>query len=136
MPRRDWLKTLGWNQECTDEIRYVAYAYIRQGKYDIALPLFEALVLFESGNVYDLQTLGAIYVQMDQPQKAIKYLDQALQMDADHSSTLLNLMKAFFMAGRFEDGRRLAKILQKDKDPRVSGIAAALLMCYPEEAKE
>jgi tetratricopeptide (TPR) repeat protein len=131
MAKRDWLKTLGWNEEHTDEIRHVAYAYIRQGKYDIALPLFEALVVLDPNSVYDLQILGAIYVQTDQPKKAIKVLDQALQIDADHGPTLLNLMKAFFMAGRIEDGRRLAKILQLDKDPHISGTAAALMMCYP-----
>jgi len=130
MARRDWKKTLGWTDTHTLEMRNAAYSYVRQGKYEVALPFFEALTVLEPDSVYDLQMLGAIYVQMNQPLKAIKCLDQALQIDADHSPTLLNLTKAFFMAGRIEDGIRLARILQNDKDPYIAGHAAALLLCY------
>jgi tetratricopeptide (TPR) repeat protein len=130
MPRRDWKKTLGWTDTHTEEMRYAAYAYVRQGKYDVALPIFEALAVLEPESVYDLQMLGAVYVQLNQPLKAIKCLDQALQIDADHSPTLLNLTKAFFMAGRVDDGIRLARILQNDKDPYIAGNAAALILCY------
>jgi predicted Zn-dependent protease len=130
MARRDWKKTLGWTDAHMQEMRHTAYAYIRQGKYDIALPLFEALVAVDSNNVYDCQMLGAIYVQIGQAEKAIKYLNRALQTDADHSPTLLNLAKAFFMGGRKEEGLRLSRLLQNDPDPYVSGHASALLMCY------
>ena len=60
----------------------------------VALPLFEALVAVDSNNPYDCQMLGAIYVQIGQAEKAIKYLNRALQTDAEHSPTLLNLAKA------------------------------------------
>lgn len=132
MAKRDWKKTLGWTEEHTEEMRYAGYSYVRQGKYDIALPLFEGLVVLEPNDVYNMQVLGAIYVQLGEPQKAIVQLDRALQMEADHGPTLLNLTKAFFMAGRRTDGIRLAKLLQKDKDPYIAGQASALLMCYPE----
>lgn len=124
------MEMLHWTPDHTEEIRHVAYAYIRQGKYDIALPLFEALTVLEPDTVYDLQTLGALYVQINKPEKAIACLNRALQIDAEHGPTLLNLMKAFFMGGHIEEGRRLASILQNDKDPYISGNAAALLMCY------
>lgn len=130
MARRDWKKTLGWTDSHTEEMRYAAYSYVRQGKYDIALPLFEALSLLEPESVYDLQMLGAIYVQINKPLKAIKCLDQALQIEGDHSPTLLNLTKAFFMAEKIDDGIRLARILQNDKDPYIAGQAAALLLSY------
>jgi tetratricopeptide (TPR) repeat protein len=130
MARRDWKKELGWTDVHTDEMRHAAYAYVRQGKYDIALPLFEGLVVLEPEDVYSMQVLGALYVQLGEPLKAIKHLDQALQIDADHGPTLLNLTKAFFMAGRIEDGLRLAKILKNDKDPYISGNSSALIMCY------
>ncbi len=130
MSKRDWLKTLGWTEDHTTEIRNTAYAYIRQGKYDTALPFFEALVVLDPNNSYDVQMLGALYVQTNQPEKAIKYLNRALQFDAEHGPTLLNMTKAFFMSGRIDEGLRLAKLLQNDADPYIAGNAAALILCY------
>lgn len=130
MAKRDWLQTLGWTQDHLNEVRHAAYSYIRQGKYDIAVPFFEALVVLDPDSVYDCQMLGALYVQTNQAEKAIKYLDKALQVEADHGPTLLNLSKAFFMAGRTADGLRLARLLQNDKDPYIAGNASALLLCY------
>ena len=130
MARRDWKQILGWTDVHLQEIRHTAYAYIRQGKYDVALPLFEALVAVDSNNVYDCQMLGAVYVQIGQAEKAIKYLNRALQTDAEHSPTLLNLAKAFFMSGRKEEGLRLSRLLQKDADPYIAGNASALVMCH------
>jgi tetratricopeptide (TPR) repeat protein len=130
MAKRDWRTILGWTDVHIQEIRHTAFSYVRQGKYEIALPFFEALVVVDPQSVYDLQMLGAIYVQVGQPEKAIKYLNKALQSEADHSPTLLNLTKAFFMAKRTDDGLRLARLLQNDKDPYIAGNASALLMCY------
>ena len=130
MAKRDWLATLGWTNLHVEDVRHTGYSYVRQGKYEIALPFFEALVVIDPEGAYDCQMLGAIYVQIGQPEKAIKYLNKALQADVDHSPTLLNLTKAFFMSGRIADGLRLARLLQKDKDPFISGNASALLMCY------
>jgi tetratricopeptide (TPR) repeat protein len=130
MHRINWLHELGWTQDHLDEIRNAGYAYIRQGKYDIALAFFEALVVLASDNAYDAQTLGALYLQLNQPDKAIKYLDRALQLEADHAPTLLNLTKAFFMSGNLEEGKRLAKVLQQDTNPFIAGTASALLLCY------
>ena len=130
MSRIDWLQKLGWTEEQLDEIRNAGYSYIRQGRYSIALPFFEALVILNPDSAYDAQALGALYVEVNQPEKAIKYLDRALQLEADHSPTLLNLTKAFFMSGRKEDGLRLAKVLQNDHNPFISGSASALIMTY------
>jgi tetratricopeptide (TPR) repeat protein len=130
MGRIDWQKKLGWTEEHLDEIRNAGYSYIRQGKYAIALPFFEALVILNTESAYDAQALGALYVEANQPDKAIKYLDRALQLEADHSPTLLNLTKAFFMSGKKVDGIRLARVLQNDPNPFIAGTASALLMAY------
>ena len=130
MDRINWLDKLGWNQEHLEEMRHTGYSYIRQGKYDIALPFFKALVILDNESAYDAQTLGAIYVEINEPEKAIKYLDRALQIESDHAPTLLNLTKAFFMSGKKVDGKRLANILKKDHNPFIAGQAAALLLAY------
>lgn len=126
----DWMKSLGWTDEHLEEFRYAGYSYIRQGRYDTALPFFEALVVLNKNNSYDVQTLGALYVQLNIPEKAITYLDRALQLDADHSPTLLNLTKAFFMAGRKEEALRLATLLKADPNPFISSNAQALILAY------
>ncbi len=130
MGRINWLEKLRWNQDHLDDIRHTGYSYIRQGKYDISLPFFEALVILDPDSAYDAQTLGAIYVEVNQPEKAIKFLDRALQIEADHAPTLLNLTKAFFMSGKIEEGKRLANVLIKDPNPFISSNASALLLTY------
>lgn len=130
MSKIDWTKKLGWNEAHLDELRNAGYSYIRQGKYDIAVPFFEALVILNPDSAYDLQTLGALYVQTNQAENAIKYLDRALQLETDHSPTLLNLAKAFFMAGKTDEGIRLANVLQNDPNRYISGTASALLLTY------
>ena len=91
MSRINWQEKLGWTEDHLEEFRNAGYSYIRQGKYDMAIPFFEALVVLNPEGSYDAQTLGALFLQVNQPEKAIKYLDRALQVEGDHSPTLLNL---------------------------------------------
>ena len=130
MSRIQWLKELGWNEEQLDDIRFAGFAYIRQGKYDIALPFFEALTILSPESSYDAQTLGAIYLQLNNPVKALKAFDKALKLEADHAATLLNVTKALLMLGRKEEAVKLAGILKNEPDPSVSNVAKALLLAY------
>lgn len=130
MSQINWLEKLGWTEEELEDIRSTAYAYIRQGKYDIAIKFFEALAILDPQSAYDLQTLGALHLQEGNPTKAIRYLDRALKLEADHASTLINLTKAFFMLNRVEEGLKLANILQNDVDVTISNTAKALLLAY------
>ncbi len=130
MAKVDWHKVLGWDEDQIDDIRHVGYAYIRQGKYDIALSFFEALVVLCPDSAYDCQTLGAIYLQIGNGAKAVKYLDKALKADADHAPTLLNLAKAFFLLGKKEEGLKLAHLLENERSAFVSNTAKALILAY------
>lgn len=130
MGRINWKDSLGWTDEQLEDLRYVAFAYIRQGKYDIALPIFEALCVIDPENAYDSQTLGALYLQLGHPNKALKSFDRALKLDADHTPTLLNLAKTFFMLGRKQEGLKLANILKNEPNPAIANAAKALLLAY------
>lgn len=130
MGRINWLDKLGWTEEHIEDLRYTGFAYVRQGKYDIALAFFEALTILDPTNAYDAQTLGAIYIQLNEPEKALQYFDRALKLDAEHGPTLLNLAKAFFMMGRKAEGLKLVQILKKNSDPAVANIAKALILAY------
>ncbi len=130
MSTKNWLQELGWNEEQVEDLRFTGFAYIRQGKYDIALPFFEALVVLEPESSYDAQTLGALYLQLNNPVKALKAIDKALKLDADHAPTLLNLTKALLMLGRTDDALKLANILKNEQDPMISNIAKALILAW------
>lgn len=130
MSKIDWLKALDWTNEQIEELRFIGFAYIRQGKYEIATPLFEALCVLDPESAYDAQTLGAIYLQMGSPNKALQYFDKALKLEADHAPTLLNLAKAFFMLGREQEGLKLATILQSEPNPLIANTAKALILAY------
>lgn len=130
MGRIKWLDVLDWNEENLEDLRYLAYAYIRQGKYDIALPFFEALLVMDPENSYDAQTLGALYLQINQPAKALKYFDRALMLEADHAPTLLNLTKALLMLDKKQEALKLANMLKNEPDTSVSNVAKALILAY------
>lgn len=130
MSKINWQETLGWKEEQLDDLRIAAFAYIRQGKYDIALPIFEALCVLDPESSYDAQTLGAIHLQMGNPQKALKCFDRALKIEGDHAPTLLNLAKTFFMVGKKQDGLKLANILKDESNQTIANTAKALLLAY------
>lgn len=130
MVKKNWQQELGWSQQHLEELRSAGYAYIRQGKYDIALSFFEALTVLGSKEAYDYQTLGALFVELNQPSRAVRFLDRALKMEADHTPTLLNLTKAFFMLGKRDEALRLCNILKNDPHPQVANIAQAMLIAY------
>lgn len=130
MSRIDWMKSLGWNEENLEDFRMAGYAYIRQGKYEIALPFFEALMTLDPESAYDAQTLGAIYLEMNQPEKAIACFEKSLKLESDHTPTLLNLTKALFMVGKKNEALKLAELLSRDSNYAISNIAKALILAY------
>jgi len=130
MGRIDWLKTLHWSQDQVDDLRYTGYAYLRQGKYDIALTFFEALNALDGTSSYDAQTVGALYLQLGNAQKALKFLDKALKLEADHGPTLLNMCKALFLLGKKDEALKLATILKNEPDFGISNVAKALILAH------
>lgn len=130
MGRINWLKEMGWSSDQIEDLRFIGYAYIRQGKYDIALPFFEALVVLDPESSYDAQTLGALYLQINNPVKALRAFDKALKLETEHAPTLLNVTKALFMLGKKEEGLKLANILKNEPDPTISNVAKALILAW------
>lgn len=130
MSRINWMTELGWSEDQLEELRYAGYAYIRQGKYDVALSFFKALIVLDPESAYDAQTLGALYLQLNQPAKAAKALDRALKLETDHAPTLLNFTKALFMLGKQAEGLKLAHMLKSEPDVRIANAAWALILAY------
>ena|SRR3989344_3510972 len=126
----DWKEVLGWGNEEVDSLRFVAYSYIKQGVYDVALTFFDAVTILGSPSAYDLQTLGALHLQLGNGLKALDYLDRALKMDPSHSQTRLNRAKALFMLGYKRQGLMAALELEKSADPQIASAASALILSF------
>jgi len=130
MSKINWTEQLKWTGEHLDDLRNTGYAYLKQGKYDIAITFFEALTVLDPENAYDSQTLGALFLQINEPKKALKWLDHALKIEGDHGPTLLNLCKALFMLGKKEEGLKLANILKNETSIQISNVAKALILAH------
>lgn len=125
-----WSSLLEWDNDTLHELRCIGYAYLRQGKYEIAEIFFEGLIALGSTEIYDKQTLGAIYLQRGNGAKALEYLEKALEEDPSHELTSLNHLKALFMCGHNARGIALSKQLTKTAHASVANQASALLMAY------
>lgn len=130
MDQIDWMSILGWSDEELSGLRFVGYSYIKQGKYDIAITFFEALVTLSPSSIYDLQTLGALYLQENNNLMALNYIEKALKLDPIHQPTLLNRVKVLFALGYKKQALAQAKELEKSKDPEITQHAEALIIAY------
>ncbi len=126
----NWLEILGWGNEEIGDLRYVAYSYIRQGIYDVALTFFDALNVLSPPSAYDLQTIGALHLQLGNGLKALDFLDRALKMEPGHVLTQLNRAKALFMLGYKRQGLLQSLELEKSPDREVAVQASALVLAY------
>ena len=126
----DWRSLLDWGQEQLEELQIAGYSYIVQGKYDIALPFFKALIYLQPEDVYNFQSLGAVYLQLGNSEQSLKYLDRALSMDPEHTITEMNKTKALCDLGRSGEAVELAKKLCKNHNVAIADMAEAILMVY------
>jgi len=130
MGRTNWLDVLGWGHEEIEDLRFVGYSYVKQGRYDIATTFFEALVVLSPKNAYDLQTLGALYLQKGNNLMALNYIEQALKVEPQHLPTLLNRTKALFALGYKRQALTTAQMLEKSSDLQIVNQAKALILAY------
>ena len=130
MARVNWREILGWTNDQLEELRFSGFSFLREGHYQKALLFFEALVILDPESAYDFQTLGALYLQMGENQKALKALNHALELEPSHEPTLLNKAKALISIHEHTEALTLAAQLEKSADPAISGDAAALRVAY------
>ena len=126
----DWMSELGWQQTQLEDLRALGYSYIKQGVYPSALILFGALSVLSPNQAYDMQTLGALHLQMGNGMRALDFLDRAVKLEPESLETKLNRAKALFMLGYRKQGVVQAMELEKCDDPKIAAQAAALLLAY------
>ena len=130
MSNVDWLEILGWGKDELEDLRFVGYSYLKQGRYDIATTFFEALAILSPGNAYDLQTLGGLYLQAGNNLMALNYIEKSLKLDPSHLPTLLNRTKALFALGYKKQALTQARTLEKSSDEQIASQASALILAY------
>ena len=126
----NWMELLGWNEDQIEDIRFAGYSFIKQGQYEHALKFFEVLAILPEENMYDLQTLGGIYLQLGNNLSALNYLEKALTHNPKHEPTLLNRAKALFLLGYKKQGLNQAATLESSSDPTIANGARALTLAY------
>jgi tetratricopeptide (TPR) repeat protein len=88
------------------------------------------LTVLSTQNAYDLQTLGALYLQKNNNLMALNYLERALKIDSGHGPTLLNRAKALFALGYKNQAMAQARNLQTNADTAIADQASALILAY------
>lgn len=125
-----WSEIVGWDPEALEDLRYLGYAYLKQGKFTIAQSFFEALIAINTEHAYDLQTLGGLYLETGQNLQALSTIEQALKIEPNHFPTLLNRAKALFALGYRRQAIAQTKALALHSDAQIASQASALLLAF------
>lgn len=126
----NWTELLGWDRDKIEEIRFYGFSLLREGKYERARLFFEVLLILDPQSAFDRQTLGAIYLQVNENEKAAEQLERALELQPNHEPTLLNKAKALFMINRKDEALSIVQKLAKCNDQALADDAQALLMVH------
>jgi len=131
-----WKELLGWGSEALDELRVIAFSYMRQGAFDLAKDLLGMLIVVDPGNIYDMKLLGAIYLEQGDASEALRWLVKAARQDPADLANLLNLCKAQLELGQLENGLKLAQKLSRSSSLQIAADAQALVMAYRSSRSE
>ena len=80
----------GWTAE---EMRLVAdlgYALAEQGRHLEAITIFDGLAALAPATAYFQSALGALWLRLGNPQRALQHLDAAIEADAQDLPALIN----------------------------------------------
>jgi tetratricopeptide (TPR) repeat protein len=128
----DWLNKLGLSENELDDLRVLAYSYIRQGHYATALKIYKGILVLSKKASEDLDTFGALLLQTGQHKEAIEPLEKVLKIHKDYLKTRLNYAKALLLSGYRQRGIQECLELMRCQEPRIASDAEALKLAYSE----
>ncbi|NDE63538.1 MAG: type III secretion chaperone [Chlamydiae bacterium] len=126
----DWLKKLGISENEIDDLRVLAFSYIRQGHYTTALKIYKGILVLSKKAPEDLETYGALLLQTGQYKEAIDPLEKVLKIHKDHLKTRLNYAKALLLCGYRQRGIQECLELMRCPEPKIASDAEALKLAY------
>ncbi len=90
-----------------DTLDFLAYLFLRNGKWDKALPLYEALVAVDGNNVRRKLALAYVMLRAGREKDAQTLLDWCLTQSDEAPSPSLVLLRAraLWQLGRHEEAR-------------------------------
>lgn len=124
----EMLNILGWQKDDLNNLQFIGFSYIKQGKFDIAKTLFEALEVLNPEDPYNLNTLGALYIETKEPYKALNVLEKALMLDPQNEISQFNKIQALLSLGFKKQALEVCQILSQAKDAILRSKAEALLL--------
>ena len=95
-------------KDTCNDIRFIATSYIKQGAYNLAIDLFSGLTELED-HAYDLQTLGALYLEVGNYESALEYLNKALAKDPEHTASIMNKIEVLSYSNKKTEALSEAK---------------------------
>jgi tetratricopeptide (TPR) repeat protein len=128
--RQNWVQKLSLSENEIEDLRVLAYSYIRQGHYKTALKIYQGICILTNQAPEDLETLGALFLQNGQAKEAIDPLEKALKIHKDHLKTRLNYAKALLLSGYRQRGIQECLDLLNCSDAAVASDATALKIAY------
>ena len=126
----DWLHKLGLSENELDDLRVLAYSYIRQGHYTTALKIYKGILVLSKKAPEDLETFGALLLQTGQHKEAIEPLEKVLKIHKDHLKTRLKYATALLLSGYRQRGIQECLDLMRCQEPRIAPDAEALKLAY------
>jgi tetratricopeptide (TPR) repeat protein len=74
------------------------------GRFDSAIPLYEAALEMDSSDVLVSTDLATAYLYTGQVDKALEQYQKSLVIEPDHAQTLQNMGIAYFSIGEYQKG--------------------------------
>jgi tetratricopeptide (TPR) repeat protein len=96
----------GWTDEEIHLVAELGFALAEQGLNEEALRIFEGLAALAPHAPYFQSALGALWLRMDELERAIAHLDAALKSDPQDFLALLNRGEAWMRLGDRAAARR------------------------------
>jgi predicted Zn-dependent protease len=128
MLSQEMLNILGWKQEQLTSLQFIAFSYIKQGKYDIAQSLLETLEALNPSDLYTLKTLGAVYIETKNALKALDTLEKALKLDPQDEMTRFNRIQALVSLGLKKQALEDSEMLINAVNPYIKERAEAFIL--------
>jgi len=111
----------------------LAHAYKRQKKYEDAIAGYERLIQIDSRDHKPYVNLGEIYLEIDDPDKAIHFLQKSIEIEPERSAIAHNLLGEAFIKVKLFDQAELEFGKALEIRPKITDAHYNLAIIYEEK---